>query len=69
MKWFLTAGSTLGERERPLGRKETFMHVALGIAFGMIVVAPFFGRWRANVWLEKHISAEHTVTSIQQEVA
>lgn len=34
------------------------MEVALALAFGLIVVAPFFGRWRANVWLRTHI-AEH----------
>ncbi len=27
------------------------MHVALAVAFGSIMVAPFVGRWRANVWL------------------
>ena len=27
------------------------MHVALGVALGSIVVAPFIGKWRANVWL------------------
>lgn len=28
------------------------MHVALVVAFGLIVGAPFLGRWRANVWLQ-----------------
>jgi hypothetical protein len=32
-----------------------FMHIALGVAFAMIAVAPFIGRWRANVWLKKHM--------------
>ena len=27
------------------------MHVALAVAFGSVVVAPFVGRWRANAWL------------------
>lgn len=31
------------------------MEVALALAFGLIIVAPFFGRWRANVWLRTHI--------------
>ena len=30
------------------------MRLALGIAFGMLVVAPLFGRWRARVWLRKN---------------
>ena len=28
------------------------MTVALAIAFGSIAVAPFIGKWRANVWLK-----------------
>ena len=48
------------------GRKETFMRLALGIAFGMIAVAPFFGRWRANVWLKKHVPAEQTMKSLPE---
>lgn len=36
------------------------MEVALTLAFGLIVVAPFFGRWRANLWLRTHISEEQT---------
>ena len=36
------------------------MEVALAIAFGLIVVAPFFGRWRANVWLRAHMPEEAT---------
>ncbi len=27
------------------------MHVALGVALGSIVMAPFIGKWRATVWL------------------
>jgi len=30
------------------------MRIALAIAFALIAVAPFIGRWRANVWLKKH---------------
>ena len=33
------------------------MHTALGVALCSIVVAPFVGRWRANVWLQKRESA------------
>lgn len=41
--------------------KEMFMHIALGIAFAMVAVAPFFGRWRANVWLKKNMPARRVV--------
>ncbi len=37
------------------------MEVALALAFGLIIVAPFIGRWRANVWLRTHISEQQTV--------
>jgi hypothetical protein len=40
------------------------MHVALGVAFGMVAVAPFIGRWRANVWLKKHMPAQHAVDTV-----
>ena len=33
------------------------MHVALGVALGSIVVAPFVGKWRANVWLRNREQA------------
>ena len=33
------------------------MHVALGVALGSIVVAPFVGKWRANVWLRNREDA------------
>src|SRR5271168_3590095 len=50
---------------RTLGRKEKVeMHIALAISFGMIAAAPFVGRWRANVWLKKHMPAEQAVKSI-----
>jgi hypothetical protein len=42
------------------------MHIALGTAFGMIAVAPFFGRWRANVWLKKNMPAERTMKSVPE---
>lgn len=31
------------------------MEIALAFAFSLIVVAPFFGRWRANVWLRTRL--------------
>jgi hypothetical protein len=41
--------------------KEMFMRIALAVAFGMVAVAPFFGRWRANVWLKKNMPAAQPV--------
>jgi integral membrane sensor domain MASE1 len=43
-----------------------FMHIALGTAFGMIAVAPFVGRWRANVWLKKNMHQEQAVSRIPE---
>jgi len=37
------------------------MRIALAVAFGMVAVAPFFGRWRATVWLKKHAPARRLV--------
>jgi hypothetical protein len=34
--------------------------VALVLPFVLIVIAPFIGRWRANVWLRKHSQRERT---------
>jgi hypothetical protein len=42
------------------------MRVALGIAFAMVALAPFFGRWRANVWLRNHMPAERTMKSLPE---
>jgi hypothetical protein len=42
------------------------MQIALGISFGMIAAAPFVGRWRANVWLKKHMSEERPIKSIPE---
>jgi hypothetical protein len=42
------------------------MQIALGISFGMIAAAPFVGRWRANVWLKKHMTAERSVKRIPE---
>lgn len=51
----------LGEK-----KEKVEMHIALGISFGMIAAAPFVGRWRANVWLRKHMSEERSVKSIPE---
>lgn len=45
------------------------MHVALGVAFGSIVVAPFVGRWRANVWLRTRIQAPRPLPKNVIEIA
>lgn len=42
------------------------MHVALALAFSMILVAPFFGRWRANVWLKANMPEEQAPSRIQE---
>lgn len=42
------------------------MHIAMAIAFGMVVVAPFFGRWRANVWLRANMPEEKATASIPE---
>jgi hypothetical protein len=65
--YLLPAGSTLEEMlESPGEKGDVEMHIALGISFGMIVAAPFVGRWRANVWLRKHTSGEQTIKSIPE---
>jgi hypothetical protein len=45
------------------------MKVAVVISFAMVAVAPFVGRWRANVWLKKHTQrerAQETVVSVPE---
>jgi hypothetical protein len=42
-------------------RGDVSMRLALAISAFLIVAAPFFGRWRANVWLKKHVEAERPV--------
>ncbi len=37
------------------------MHIALGIAFGLVAAAPFIGRWRANVWLKHNTPNRHGI--------
>jgi len=45
------------------------MHVALAVAFGSILVAPFIGRWRANVWLQKNVAIPHHLAKKVVEIA
>jgi hypothetical protein len=45
------------------------MHVALAVAFGSIVVAPFIGRWRANVWLKTRIEESRPLPNNVIEIA
>jgi len=42
------------------------MHVAMAVAFAMILVAPFFGRWRANVWLKANTPQEQTEVTLAE---
>jgi hypothetical protein len=48
------------------GKGEETMHVAMTVAFTMILVAPFFGRWRANVWLKANLPAERTSANFSE---
>jgi hypothetical protein len=52
------------EVDRSFKRKGALMHIILGVCFGVVVVAPFLGRWRARVWLKKNMSAERTLTHL-----
>jgi hypothetical protein len=45
------------------------MHTALAVAFGLIVVAPFFGRWRANLWLKTNMPQKQGVVNTVVEIA
>ncbi len=45
------------------------MHVALAIAFGSIVVAPFIGRWRANAWLRSQLRSTRPLPKNVVEIA
>jgi hypothetical protein len=42
------------------------MHFAMAVSFAMILVAPFYGRWRANAWLKAHAPAEQSRTRIAE---
>jgi hypothetical protein len=45
------------------------MRIASGIAFAMVAAAPFFGRWRANVWLKKNLPAKNNAVDSIPETA
>jgi hypothetical protein len=36
------------------------MKLSLIVSFAMVAAAPFIGRWRANVWLKKHMQPKQT---------
>ena len=48
--------------------EEMTMHVLMAIAFAMILVAPFFGRWRANVWLKANVSEMRSSANVAETV-
>jgi hypothetical protein len=37
------------------------MSIILGVALGMVVVAPLLGRWMAKIWLKKNVPAKRKV--------
>lgn len=49
--------------------QETSMHLALVVALGSISVAPFIGRWRANLWLKQNLRTVPTVHNNVVEIA
>jgi hypothetical protein len=55
-----------GRADKHLREEETTMHVAMAVAFAMILVAPFFGRWRANVWLKANVPAEQAPARVAE---
>ncbi len=42
------------------------MHITLAVAFAALFAAPLVGRWRANVWLKKHINQNDAVKAIAE---
>jgi hypothetical protein len=48
------------------GKRRPSMHVAIAVAFAMILAAPFFGRWRANVWLKANMPEEQTTARVPE---
>jgi hypothetical protein len=42
------------------------MPIILGVALGMVVVAPFLGRWRAKIWLKKNLLPEREITRLHR---
>jgi hypothetical protein len=47
-------------------KRRPSMHVAIAVAFAMILVAPFFGRWRANVWLRANMPEEQGTARVPE---
>jgi hypothetical protein len=44
-----------------------FMRIVMSVALGMLVAAPLFGRWRANVWLKKRLPEEQKMDAAPLE--
>jgi hypothetical protein len=42
------------------------MVITISVAFALVIVAPFVGRWRANVWLKNNVSAVRTTKAIPE---
>jgi hypothetical protein len=42
------------------------IHIILGVALGMVVVAPFLGRWRAKAWLKKNALVGQQLTPLSR---
>ena len=40
------------------------MRIVLGVALGMVVAAPFLGRWRAKIWLRENALPEPKITGL-----
>ena len=49
--------------------REPAMLTAVAVAFSLIVLAPFIGRWRANVWLKANVPAEESAADRIPETA
>jgi hypothetical protein len=46
------------------GKEKDPLTIAIAIAFASVLVAPFFGRWRANVWLKANLPEEKPAPSV-----
>lgn len=40
------------------------MAIILAVGLGTVVVAPFFGRWRARVWLKRNGAAKQMASGL-----
>jgi hypothetical protein len=40
------------------------MPIILSVALGMVVAAPFLGRWRAKIWLRRNALAKHEIAEL-----